>query len=156
MKKLLAAMITVAVLLTGCGIQSADDYYNIESASSDMSVLVSVDCSDILENMSELESGLEKYIPEYGLIFPDTDYPLLEGETVYDLIVRIARENGMQLETKGFFGNYEVEGIGFIYNSTCADGRWIYKVNGKTGPAVCSGYKLKDGDMVQWIYVCGS
>ena len=155
MKKifLLAA---VFILLTGCAkIQSKDEYYSTEQVESEKSVLMSVNCSEILENMDRLDSGLEKYIPEYGLIVEDKAYPIKDGDTVYDLLIRATKENRIQTESKGIFGNREIEGINYIYNSSCGKGsRWIYKVNGEIQQPVCSDYKLKDGDIVQWIYVC--
>lgn len=156
MKKifLLAA---VFILLTGCAkIQSKDEYYNsTEQVESEKSVLMSVNCSEILKNMDSLDSGLEKYIPEYGLIVEDKAYPIKDGDTVYDLLIRVTKENRIQTESKGIFGNREIEGINYIYNSSCGKGsHWIYKVNGEIQQPVCSDYKLKDGDIVQWIYVC--
>lgn len=156
MKKifLLAA---VFILLTGCvKIQSKDEYYNsTEQVESEKSVLMSVNCSEILKNMDSLDSGLEKYISEYGLIVEDKAYPIKDGDTVYDLLIRVTKENRIQTESKGIFGNREIEGINYIYNSSCGKGsRWIYKVNGEIQQPVCSDYKLKDGDIVQWIYVC--
>ncbi|MCI7805232.1 MAG: DUF4430 domain-containing protein [Oscillospiraceae bacterium] len=158
MKKIFISIVTAAVLLllTGCAkIQSKDEFYSTEQIESDKSVLMSVNCSEILENMDSLDSGLEEYIPEYGLVVEDKAYPIKDGDTVYDLLIRVAKENKIQIESKGFFGNREIEGINYIYNSSCGKGsRWIYKVNGEIQQPVCSDYKLKDGDIVQWIYVC--
>lgn len=158
MKKILLSAITAAIffLSAGCAeIQKPDEYYSVEEIESEKSVLMSVDCSDILENMDKLDSGLEEYIPEYGLIIEDKEYPIKDGDTVYDLLIRAAKENKVQTESKGFFGNKEIEGINYIYNSSCGKGsRWIYKVNGKIQQPICNDYKLKDGDIVQWIYVC--
>ncbi len=156
MKKIFLSA-AVFILLTGCAkIQSKDEYYNsTEQVESEKSVLMSVNCSEILKNMDSLDSGLEKYIPEYGLIVEDKAYPIKDGETVYDLLIRVTKENRIQTESKGIFGNREIEGINYIYNSSCGKGsHWIYKVNGEIQQPVCSDYKLKDGDIVQWIYVC--
>lgn len=155
MKKILLSA-AVFLLLTGCAkIQSRDEYYSTEQIDSEKTVLMSVNCSEILKNMESLDSGLEEYIPEYGLIVEDKAYPIKDGDTVYDLLIRVTRENRIQTESKGFFGSREIEGINYIYNSSCGKGsRWIYKVNGEIQQPVCSDYRLKDGDIVQWIYVC--
>lgn len=155
MKKILLSA-AVFLLLTGCAkIQSNDEYYSTEQVESDKSVLMSVNCSEILKNMDSLDSGLEEYIPEYGLIVEDKAYPIKDGDTVYDLLIRVTKENRIQVESKGFSGSREIEGINYIYNSSCGKGsRWICKINGEIQQPVCTDYKLKDGDIVQWIYVC--
>ena len=108
MKKIFLSA-AVLILLTGCAkIQSKDEYYSTEQVESDKSVLMSVNCSEILKKMDSLDSGLEEYIPEYGLIVEDKAYPIKDGDTVYDLLIRVTKENRIQIESKGFFGNREI------------------------------------------------
>lgn len=158
MKKIFAVLLSILTMLftTACvRIESKKKYYSTEKIESDKRVLVSIDCSDILENIDKLDRNLLDYIPEYGLVIPDGEYPFENGETVYDILLRVTKENKIQMESKGFFGGREIEGINYIYNSSCGSGsRWIYKVNGQIQQPVCSEYKVKDGDIIQWIYVC--
>ncbi len=157
MKKIsaLLLMIIISVLFTAC-IKSKNAFYTPEPVNSDKSVMLSIDCSDILNNVNSLYEGLGKYVPEYGLVIPDAAYCFEEGDTVYDVLVNAARINKVQLETKGVFGGREVEGINYIYNSSCgSSSRWIYKVNGEVQQPVCSERKVSDGDIIQWVFVCG-
>lgn len=160
MKKifLLVIPVVMTVFLTSClRIESKSDYYKTEEVKSDKKVYFSIDCSNILDHMDLLDKGLKKYIPEYGLVIPDGEYPFITGETVYDVLLRITKENKIQMESKGFFGGREIEGINYIYNSSCGRGsRWIYKVNGEIQQPVCSEYKLQDGDIIQWVYLCNN
>lgn len=151
-------LIVIMCFLTSCAeIKSEDEYYSIDSIESDIKIMISIDCSDILDNMDILESGLEKYIPDYGLILEDTEYSINSEDTVYDALVRAIKDKKIRMEVKSAFGTKEVEGLNYIYNSSCGEGsRWIYKINGEIQQPVCSNYKLKDGDNIQWIYVCNA
>ncbi len=151
-------LITAMACLNSCAeIKSVDEYYSIESAQTDIIAMISIDCSDIFDNMSLLDSGLEEYIPEYGLILEDTEYSINSGDTVYDLLVRAVKDKQIQMEVRGALNAKEIEGINYIYNSSCGDGsKWIYKLNGEVQQPVCSDYKLKNGDNVQWIYICNN
>lgn len=158
MKKLVLPVITAIVLLvlTGCSVKAPEEYYKTESIETDKTVLMSVDCSDIFDNMEKLDPELKDYIPEYGLVLPDKEYPIKDDDTVYDLLIRAARENRVQTESKGLFGKKEIEGINYIYTSSCGKGsRWTYTVNGNPCQPVCSDVKLNDGDVVKWTYLCG-
>lgn len=158
MKKILLLFITIIMMLsmTACvKIEGRKSFYTVKPIETEKRVLLSVDCSDIISNLDKLDDSLLDHIPEYGLIIPDDEYPFESGDTVYDVLLRAAKENKVQLESKGFFGSREIEGINYIYNSSCGNGsRWIYKVNGQVQQPVCSEYKVKDGDIIQWIYVC--
>ena len=144
------------IMLTACvEIKTKDEYYKTEEIKSNKKIMMSIDCSDILYNMESLDEGLEEYIPEFGLILPDTYFPIKDGDTAYDVLVRAVKQNKIQLETQGLFGKKEIEGINYIYNSSCGDSsRWIYKINGEIQQPVCNISKLSAGDIVQWVFVC--
>lgn len=158
MKKPFRLFLTLlsVLVLSGCvEIKTKDEYYKTEKIKSGKQIMMSIDCSDILDNMEMLDAGLEKYIPEYGLILADTYFPIKDGDTAYDVLIRAVKENKIQLETQGMFGKKEIEGINYIYNSSCGDGsHWIYKINGKIQQPVCNIYELSAGDIVQWVFVC--
>ena len=80
-----------------------------------------------------------------------------EGESVFDVLLRVMRENKIHLEyesTPSLNSTY-IEGIANIYEFDCGSmSGWIYKVNEKSQNFGCSDYILKDGDFVEWIYSC--
>lgn len=158
MKRIFAlAAPLMLIFLTACGgIKSKGKFYSPKEIESDKTVFISIDCSEILDNFEKLDEGLGKYVPEYGLVIPDGEYPIEKGDTVYDVLVRVVRKNKIHMESRGGIGGKEIEGISYIYNSSCGNGsRWIYKVNGKVQQSVCSECKVENGDVIQWLYVCG-
>ena len=54
------------------------------------------------------------------------------------------------------YNSVYIEGINNIYEFDCGElSGWLYKVNNESPGVGCSLYKLKDGDVVEWIYTCG-
>lgn len=160
-KKITISMLfCCSVFLSSCDlIKTKDEYYSVNSNESDKYITMSIDCSQILENMEKLEDGLEKYIPENGIILEETKYPISANETVYDVLTRAVKENEIQLEVQGIndnsFGSVYVEGINYIYEFSCGpESGWIYKVNDEFAQYGCNSFILNDGDKVQWIYTC--
>lgn len=153
-------LLCCAIILSSCDfIKTKDEYYSINSNKSDKFITMSIDCSQVLENMDMLEEGLEKYIPENGKILEETRYPISENETVYDVLLRAVKENEIQLEVQGIndnsFDSVYVEGINYIYEFSCGpESGWIYKVNDEFAQYGCNTLILNDGDKVQWIYTC--
>lgn len=162
MKKVILPLAAIAsALMISCNIQSKEEYYNYsESAGSGgNAVSISIECSQILENMDKLDPGLEEYIPENGVILPETEYSIDKDESVYSVLKRAARDNNLQLEYQGtdenVLGTVYIEGINYIYEFSCGpESGWIYKINGDYAGKGCDSYKLDAGDKIEWIYAC--
>lgn len=120
-------------------------------------VTVSIRCDTILDNMENLKPGLEEFVPADGVILAPTQVEILEGETAFDVLKRVTRNLGIQMEFRNdplYSGAY-VEGIGHLYEFDCGGGSgWMYKVNGWFPNYGCSQYQLKDGDTMEWCYTC--
>lgn len=116
-----------------------------------------VRCDTILNNMSKLSDEKKDIIPSDGIIFPKQRIVFEEGESVFDVLLRVMRENKIHLEyesTPSLNSTY-IEGIANIYEFDCGSmSGWIYKVNEKSQNFGCSDYILKDDDFVEWIYSC--
>ena len=80
-----------------------------------------------------------------------------EGESVFDVLKRVCRENKIHMEfseTPVYQSAY-IEGIGNFYEFDCGEGSgWMYRVNGEFPNYGCSRYTLADGDTVEWVYTC--
>ncbi len=117
----------------------------------------SIDCTTILGNLSELKPEKLDVLPSDGIILNTVSVEIYEGETVYDVLQRVCRENGIQLEasfTPAYNSAY-VEGIGNLYEKDCGSlSGWTYMVNGWQPNYGCSRYALHDGDRVEWRYTC--
>lgn len=75
---------------------------------------------------------------------------LQEGETVIDLLLRVAEAEKLRVEHAGGY----VEGIGDLYEfDHGGESGWIYTVGGERASVSAAEYRLQDGDTVCWEYV---
>ena len=103
------------------------------------------------------EEAKKEWVPDDGVILRATTVTFTEGESVYDVLERVCRDNGIQMEASwsGKYGSAYVEGIANLYEFDVGSGSgWMYKVNGWFPNYGCSRYQLQAGDDVQWLYTC--
>ena len=105
--------------------------------------------------MDLCDESVKSMVPSGGTILRATTVTFSQGETVYDVLQRVCRDNGIQMEASvSKYGTY-VEGIANLYEFDVGDGSgWMYKVNGWFPNYGCSRYQLQDGDTVCWVYTC--
>lgn len=161
---LLSLALIIAVLIHGTNIQSVDEYYltHIDDITPQSeTVFISIRCDTVLQNYDELDKVLQsdKYVPQNGVILPETEYVLRPGDTVFDILDRAVRYNKIQMEYQGAdknsYGSVYVQGINYLYEFSCGPlSGWMYQVNGEFPNYGCSKYKLKDGDRIAWVYTC--
>ena len=117
----------------------------------------SIECSTILNNLSILEPGKLEMVPSGGVILPETTITFYEGESVFDVLQRVCKDNGIHLESSWtpIYNSAYIEGIHNLYEFDCGElSGWMYRVNGWYPNYGCSRYQLKDGDVVQWRFTC--
>ena len=118
---------------------------------------VSISCATILENLDRLNAEKADLIPADGVLLAPTAVEFTEGESVFDVLKRVCRENKIHMEfseTPVYQSAY-IEGIGNLYEFDCGEGSgWMYRVNGEFPNYGCSRYPLQDGDTVEWVYTC--
>lgn len=134
---------------------SADE--NDTESSSSMSCTIKIVCDTILDNMENLSTGKEGYVPSSGTILSTTSVSFSEGETVFDVLQRVCSSAGIQLEYSytPIYESYYIEGINHLYEFDCGnESGWMYKVNGWFPNYGCSSYHLEDGDVIVWTYTC--
>lgn len=122
-----------------------------------MSCTIEIRCDTILNNMGDLEKGLDEFVPADGTILPTTTVTFTQGETVLDVLERVCTEWGIQLEYSWTpaYGSYYIEGINHLYEFSCGQqSGWMYKVNGWFPNYGCSKYILDAGDEIVWCYTC--
>lgn len=124
-------------------------------------IYISINCSTILDNMDMLDESLknEKYIPSDGVILDACAYAYKDGVTVFDLLSQAIKDAKIHMEYQGIdvssYDSVYIQGINHIYEFSCGPlSGWMYKVNGQFFQFGCSNYKLKPGDVVEWIYTC--
>ena len=120
-----------------------------------MEVLISINCSTILNNMDQLESGLESYVPSDGVILKPTKVTLGEKATAYDALSEACRQNKIQYEYEGTGADIYIEGIANLYEFSCGQlSGWEYCVNDVFPSVGCNSYDIQDGDTIKFLYTC--
>ena len=117
----------------------------------------SINCSTILDNMDKLDPAKADIVPKGGIIYAAAKITFKPGESVFDLLQRITKDNKIHMEfteTPGLNTNY-VEGIANLYEFDCGElSGWTYRVNGKVVGYGSSNAIIKDGDVIEWLYTC--
>lgn len=117
----------------------------------------SIECSTILNNLPDLDPDKRELVPSDGVILAPTTVTFYEGESVYDVLQRVCKENGIHMEASWtpVYNSAYVEGIHNLYEFDCgALSGWMYAVDGWYPNYGCSRYQLKDGEKVEWRYTC--
>jgi hypothetical protein len=117
----------------------------------------SIECSTILNNLSMLEPEKLEMVPFDGMILAEITVVFYEGESVFDVLQRVCRENNIHMEASWtpMYNSAYIEGIHNLYEFDCgALSGWMYRVNGWYPNYGCSRYQLLDGDVVEWRYTC--
>ena len=140
-----AAGAVIAAITAVTDIKSAGEFYSGESvAESAGKVSFSISCESV--------AGLDG-LPEDGVILEEQSFDIAEGETVYDLLVRAAKQYRIQTDASGTGELVYVSGIANLYEFDHGDlSGWVYTVNGAVPSVGCGAYRLADGDRVAWIY----
>ena len=118
---------------------------------------LSISCRTALAHLDGLDPGMGEILPADGWILPAAAVVVQPGDTVFDVLQRACRENGIPLEfsiTPGTGGAY-IEGIDNLYEFDCGSlSGWKYKVNGVYPNVGCSSVAVQPGDTIVWQYTC--
>ena len=118
---------------------------------------VSISCAAILEHMDWLAPEKTELVPGDGVLLAPATVEFTGGESVFDVLKRVCRENKIHMEFSEtpIYQSAYIEGIGNLYEFDCGEGSgWMYRVNGEFPNYGCSRYQLQDGDTVEWVYTC--
>lgn len=130
-------------------IETPNQYYSeiSENKRSTQTVTISISCKNAVDKTDNSK------IPQNGIILDDTEFSIDEGDTVFDVLISAAKKNKIPLDYNSSGDTVYIKGINGLYEFDCGElSGWMYKVNGKTPNVGCSGYKLKDGDVIEWVY----
>ena len=148
-----AIVLIIAAVINGTHIQSVDEYYltHIDDITPESeTVKISIRCNTVLENYDDLDPALrsDEFVPPDGVIL-----------TVFDILDRAVRYNRIQMEFQGAdensYGSVYIQGINYLYEFSCGPlSGWMYRVDGEFPNYGCSKYKLRDGQVIEWVYTC--
>lgn len=118
---------------------------------------IGIYCKTILNNMDNLKPSKKQYVPANGVILEKLEVTVYENETVFDILKRVCKQKGIQMEYTGgtVVQTAYVKGINNLYEVDC--GRlsgWMYCVNGEYPSIGCDQYVLKSNDVIEWNYTC--
>lgn len=119
--------------------------------------ILSIECISVLNHLDDLDPDKLDVLPKDGILFAAQEVEFKEGESVYDMLLRVCKEKKIPLEASftPMYNSTYVEGIGNLYEFDCGPGSgWMYCVDGWYPNYGCSLYTLKDGQTVQWRYTC--
>lgn len=117
----------------------------------------SIECSTILNNLEDLDPDKRELIPSNGVILAPCKVTFYEGESVFDVLQRVCKDNGIHLEASWtpVYNSAYIEGIHNLYEFDCGElSGWMYRVNGWYPNYGSSRYQLADGEVVEWRYTC--
>ncbi len=122
-----------------------------------LTCMLSIECASIFSHLADLNEAKLAVLPENGVILSRLECRFQQGESVWSVLQRVCREQGIPLEASftPVYGSTYVEGIGNLYEFDCGElSGWMYEVNGWFPNYGCSLYELKDGDEIQFRYTC--
>ncbi len=144
---LLAAAAGIAIVWL-VRIESAEEYYQPDSTA-EAEIIGTV----TLSIRADTVAGRAEHLPADGVLLGTTEFPLAEGDTVFDLLTRAAQEHSLHFEYSGTPELAYVQGIGNLYEFEYGDlSGWVYRVNGTSPSVGCGACTLQDGDAVEWHY----
>ena len=128
-----------------------------DTASASNTCTISISCATILDNMDHLKSSKAEFVPSDGWILAPTEVEFTEGESVHDVLQRVCKEAGIQMESSftPAYNSAYVEGINNLYEFDCGElSGWMFSVNGWYPNYGCSKYTVNTGDEICWVYTC--
>lgn len=122
-------------------------------------VTISIDMKTILNNMDKLKENKKPYVPADGWVLKPTKVEIQEGDSVFSILEKVTRANRIHMEyqgaNQGIYNSVYIQGIHQLYEFDCGDlSGWMYSINGDYVSVGASVAKLKDGDVVKWMYSC--
>ena len=115
---------------------------------------LSVECKAVLNHMDDLADGHAEFVPKSGYILGSTPIKYEDGDTVYSVLKRACRENGIKLTAKMTGYGMYVVGLNNIDEKDCGGtSGWTYYVDGEFPMVACDKYELHGGEKIEFIYV---
>lgn len=117
----------------------------------------SISCATVLDNMDIIDKSKKDIIPDDGWILKPVTVTFNEGESVFDVLKQVCKDNKVQLEFSftPIYNSAYIEGINNLYEFDCGSlSGWMYEVNDWFPSYGCSRYEVKNGDVIEWQYTC--
>ena len=119
----------------------------------------SISCATVLDNMDKLHKSKKEIIPDDGWILKPVTVTFNEGESVFDVLKQVCKDNKIQLEFSftPIYNSAYIEGINNLYEFDCGSlSGWMYEVNNWFPNYGCSRYEVKNGDVIELHFTCNN
>jgi len=158
---ILIVLVSIIIAFSACSIKTPRQYMGESSETTGKTkiaktVSLSINCKSLLTNIEKTDKSVIDIIPKYGVILSVTSISLAkDGDTVYDALIKIAKERSLIISAKGSGDSTYISGINGIKEFNCGSlSGWKYKVNGKFPGVGVGGYTPEDGDIIEFVYSC--
>lgn len=118
-------------------------------------VSLTIDCTDVLDNMESLKEEKKGIIPQNGIMYANSKVEIQEGDSVFDVLKRALISSGVHLEFSltPVYNSAYIEGIGNLYEFDCGErSGWKFSVNGEVPRVGCSDVLVKPSDKIVFFY----
>ena len=135
---------------------SGNNSQNTRPAGKDISCTIEIRCDNATARKDTITNpGIRDAIPDDGTILEVTTYTGNEGFTVYDVLAAVTAAHNPVIP---IVANAERSYVSSINNlsekNVGPTSGWTYRVNGVLPMMAANQYKVKDGDVIKWIYIC--
>ena len=131
----------------------------IEPEDKSATITIKVSAATILDNLDSFDEDKLDILPEDGIILESQEVNLEEGDNAFTVLQRILKEKKIHIDADivPAVNSYYIKGINNIYEFDCgSQSGWMYKVNGEVYLKSIGQYEIKDGDLLEILYTCGS
>lgn len=117
-------------------------------------VTIAISCKTAINNGLNKKPGFS-HLPSNGIILQNMKVEFNEGDTVFDILVKVTRKKGIHMEYRGSGSNTYIEGINNLYEfDGGSNSGWMYSVNGVYPNYGVGAYKVKSSDIIKFNYTC--
>ena len=115
-------------------------------------VTIAISCKTAINNGLNKKPGFS-HLPSNGIILQNMKVEFSEGDTVFDILVKVTRKKGIHMEYRGSGSNTYIEGINNLYEfDGGSNSGWMYSVNGVYPNYGVGAYKVKSSDVIKFNY----
>ena len=117
-------------------------------------VTIAISCKTAINNGLNKKPGFS-HLPSNGIILQNMKVEFNEGDTVFDILVKVTLKKGIHMEYRGSGSNTYIEGINNLYEfDGGSNSGWMYSVNGVYPNYGVGAYKVKSSDVIKFNYTC--
>ena len=117
-------------------------------------VTIAISCKTAINNGLNKKPGFS-HLPSNGIILQNMKVEFNEGDTVFDILVKVTRKKGIHMEYRVSGSNTYIEGINNLYEfDGGSNSGWMYSVNGVYPNYGVGAYKVKSSDVIKFNYTC--